>query len=77
MAAASEEEFSEDDESSVVSGMTDFLNGDLGMIEDTVQQLSAQAKRAESRKEEDDTALDIRPEVSIQAANKLVIIYIY
>ena len=67
-----DKELSDDDVSSVVSGMTDFLNGDLGIIEDTVNQLSAQTKRAESRREEDDVAFDIRPEVSIQAANKLV-----
>lgn len=63
-----------EDEVSVVSGMTDFLNGDLGMIEDSVQQLSAQAKRLESRQVEEDTVLDIRPEWSTQAKNELVII---
>ena len=68
---SADSELSEEDESSVVSGMTNFLNGDLGLIEDAMQQLSAQTKRAESAKE-DEFAFDIRPAVSTQAINKLV-----
>ena len=61
---------SDDEESSVVSGMSEFLNGNLGMMEHTVQQLSKQA-RVEDAVEED-TALDIRPENTEQAQNQLV-----
>ncbi len=54
--------------------MSEYLNGGLEMIEDTVQQLSAKSQHDESRDEE--TVLDIRPEQSVQARNKLVNLYL-
>jgi len=67
---------SEEDAASVVSGMSDYVNGDLGMIEDSVQELKEHAKREDSAKQ-DDVAFDIRPEVSVQAENKLVCTLMY
>ena len=63
------------EEASSVSGMSEYLNGNLALIEDTMQQLSSQAKRDDSVDEED-TALDIRPDVSMQAHNKIVCLYV-
>ncbi|XP_065055255.1 uncharacterized protein LOC135683825 isoform X1 [Rhopilema esculentum] len=59
------------EEASSVSGMSEYLNGNLTLIEDTMQQLSSQAKR-ENSDDEEDTALDIRPDVSMQAHNKIL-----
>ena len=60
---------SDGEESSVVSGMSEYLNGNLGMMENTVQQLSNQARVEDAI---EDTALDIRPEITEQAQNQLV-----
>ena len=54
--------------------MSEYLNGDLSLIENTVQKLTSKTNLDESLDEE--TALDIRPEMSIQARNKLVCIVI-
>eukprot|EP00794_Sanderia_malayensis_P019919 gene19919-21871_t len=75
--AEEEEVFGDDEEDgstgfSSVSGMSDYLNGDLRMIEDTVQQLSAKAKLNEAAEQEEDSVLDIRPEASVQARNQLI-----
>ena len=67
---------SEEDAASVVSGMSDYVNGDLGMIEDSVQELKEHVRREDSAKQ-DDVAFDIRPEVSVQAENKLVCTLLY
>lgn len=68
---------SEENEGKSVSSMSDFVNGDLRMIEDMVQQLSDQARRTGSRSGEEDLSLDIRPEHSIQAENKMVSVKLY